>query len=269
PDYIQIQQDYLEAKGQLTYLKSDYERQKNLYRDKVASEKNYLRAESDYTVTRVKVQSLEKKLKLMNIDPGALTVENMQTTIRIYSPVDGFITDVHITKGIFLNPSQTAIGIVNTDHLHLELNVFEKDLSKVREGQPIKFSIQEDKAQEYEASVYLVNKNIDTENRTIRVHGHISDEKLNDRLNPGMYVEANIYTDSESKSALPQEAVVDIDGRHYALVLQSSSNGERRFLRKEVQTGVLGNGYVEVLNGEDFQSDAEFLVEGAFNLITE
>lgn len=39
PDFIQIQQDYLEAKGQLSYLKSDYERQKNLVQDKVTSQK--------------------------------------------------------------------------------------------------------------------------------------------------------------------------------------------------------------------------------------
>lgn len=39
PDFVQIQQDYLEAMGQLTYLKSDYERQKNLVQDKVTSQK--------------------------------------------------------------------------------------------------------------------------------------------------------------------------------------------------------------------------------------
>ena len=67
PDFVQIQQDYLEAIGQLTYLQSDYERQKNLAKDNVTSQKNYLKAESAFTVTKVKAASLAKKLSLMNI----------------------------------------------------------------------------------------------------------------------------------------------------------------------------------------------------------
>jgi cobalt-zinc-cadmium efflux system membrane fusion protein len=269
PDYVQMQQDYLEAKGQLKYLKSDYERQKNLIKDNVTSEKKYLKSESDFTVTSVKVESLSRKLKLMNINPNTLTVENIRTTITIFSPINGYVTEVNISRGTFLNPSQTAIAIVDTDHLHLELNIFEKDLSKVKIGQPIQFSIQEDPPTQYSASVYLINKSVNTENRKIGIHGHLSDENLSSGFNPGMYVEADIYISSESKTALPEEAIVDIDGTLYVLMLESSSNGANLFKKKEVKTGMANDGFVQILNSEDFSKDAEFLVSGAFNLIKE
>ena len=207
PDYVQIQQDYLEAKGHLTYLKSDFDRQKNLVQDNVASQKTFLKSESEYTVTRVRLESLGKKLVLMGINPNALSIENIRTTINIHSPISGFVTHVDIAKGTFLIPSQNAITIINTDHLHLELNIFEKDLMKVKIGQPIVFKIQEDNSKEYKATVHMVNKTVDAEKRTINIHGHIIDQGQSAKFNPGMYVEAEILTTSELKASLPEDAL--------------------------------------------------------------
>ncbi len=269
PDFVQIQQDFLEAKGQLTYLKSDYERQKNLAEDNISSQKNFLKAESDYTVIRVKVESLRKKLTLMNINPDLLTLENIRTTINITSPINGYVTQVDIARGAFLNPSQSAITIVDTDHLHLELNIFEKDLSKVSIGQPIRFRIQEDNVKEYEALVYLVSKTVDPENRMIGIHGHLVDEKQSSMLNPGMYVEAEIYSTSVSKLSLPEDALVEIEGKYYALALQGPTNNGYTFAKKVINAGEFNNGFVEILNPKDFNESAQFLTKGAFNLITE
>ena len=269
PDFVQIQQDYLEAKGQLSYLQSDYERQKNLAQDNVTSQKNYLKAESNFTVTKVKAASLEKKLRLMNIDPNTLSLENIRTTIQISSPISGCVTHVDAMRGQFLESSQTAISIVDTDHMHLELNIFEKDLSKIRKGQIIHFKTQEDNSQIHEAFVYLVNKTVNPEDRTIGIHGHLSDEKLNQRFNPGMYLEAEIFANTTSKLSLPEEALVDIDGKYYVLMLNNYTQDKYFFSKKEVKAGLSNDGNVEILNHADFSENTQFLVKGAFNLITE
>ena len=269
PEYVQLQQDFLESQGQLTYLKSDYERQKNLVQDNVTSQKNYLKSESDYTVTRARQESLRKKLELLNINPNELTIENIRATVGMISPINGYVTDVNITKGSFLNPSDVAMIIVDTDNLHLELNIFEKDIAKVKIGQPIHFRIQEDQSQQYEALVYLVNKTVDAEKRTIGILGHLSDAKLTNRFSPGIYVQADIYTTSDSRTSLPQEALVEVDDRYYVLVLESSSDAGLTFIKKEVKTGVSNDDNIEILNAHDFNENTEFLVKGAFNLIKE
>lgn len=269
PEYVQMQQDYLEAQGQLTYLKSDYERQKNLIQDNVTSQKNYLKAESDYTVTNVKVQALSKKLSLMNIDPKTLSIDNIRSTISVLSPISGYVTEVAITQGTFLNPSQSAISIVDTEHMHLELNIFEKDLAKVDIGQSLQFRIQENESNEYQATIYLVNKTIDPEKRTVGIHCHLKDSKQTAKFNPGMYVEADIYTSTSSKMALPVDALVEVEGNHYALVLQDMTEAGYVFNKKIVKTGLSNNQQVEVLNSQDFDENAQFLVKGSFNLITE
>lgn len=269
PDFVQMQQDFLEAKGQLTYLKSDYERQKNLVEDNVSSQKSFLKAESDYTVTRVKVESLGKKLTLMNINPNSLALENMQTTVNVTSPINGYVTQVDITRGAFLSPSQSAITIVNTDHLHLELNIFEKDLPKVSIGQPIQFSIQDDRSLKYDAAVHLVNKTVDPTNRTIGIHGHLMDEKSSTKFSPGMYVEADIYSTSLMKMSLPENALVEVEDKYYALVLQDNSTTAFSFVKREIKVGESSDGFVEILNLNDFNDTTQFLTKGVFNLITE
>ncbi|MFA6360368.1 MAG: efflux RND transporter periplasmic adaptor subunit [Dysgonamonadaceae bacterium] len=269
PEFVQLQQDFLESQGQLSYLKSDYERQKNLVEDNVTSQKNYLKSESDYTVTRARHASLRKKLELLDINPNALTIDNIRATVTVTAPINGYVTDVNITKGSFLNPSNVAMIIVDTDHLQLELNIFEKDLAKVRIGQPIHFRIQEDQSQQYEASVYLVNKTVDAEKRTIGILGQLSDAKLTNRFNPGVYVQADIYTTSDSRPSLPQEALVEVDDKNYVLVLDSSSDTGLTFIKKEVKTGVSNNDDIEIMNAGDFNENSEFLVKGAFNLIKE
>lgn len=269
PEFVQIQQDYLEAKGQLKYLKSDFERQKNLASDNISSQKTFLKAESEYTMTQVQVASLRKKLELMKINPNTLSIDNIQTTINITSPIDGYITQVDIAKGTFLSPSKTAITIVNTDHLHLELNIFEKDLPKVKIGQEISFNIQEDNRTNYKAIVYLVNKNVDPIKRSIGIHGHLSDELSTESFSQGMYIEAEIYSNSALKASLPQSALAEVEGKYYALILKAETDKAYEFLKKEIKIGDFYNGYVSILNQQDFKAGTQFMTNGAFNLIVE
>lgn len=265
PQYVQYQQDFLEIQSQLKYLKSDFERQKALYADNVSSEKNYLKAESDYSVASAKLNALKANLALMNIDASKLTLDNIQTRISLASPTDGYVTQVNTTMGAYVNPSDVALVIINNDHLHLELNVFENDISKIAIDQPILFKTHRAIGQVYKASVHLINKAVDAESRSINVHGHLIDEENGALFSPGMYIEADIITSSVSKLALPSEAVVDIDGTYFVLVRTNPTS--HTYLQKEVKVGLTDKEYSEILNYSDFTEGAEFLVKGAFNLI--
>lgn len=269
PDYVQIQQNYLEATGQLDYLKSDYLRQKNLAEDSVTSQKKYLKAASDYQVTQARIASLEKKLSLMKLNPKNLTIKNIKTEILVTAPISGYVTDVMISEGTYLTPSQVAIKIVNPDHLHLELNVFENDISKISIGQSIRFKIQNDDNVAYKANIKLINRNVDLEKRTVGIHGHLEDESLAEQLIPGMYIEADIYATSEERWALPNNALVDIEGKFYALVLTKKSESQYTFVKREVKTGQSNSQQTEILNVQDFKENTDFIINGAFNLITE
>lgn len=265
PDYVQFQQDFLEAKGRLNYLKSDYDRQKLLLDDKVTSQKNFLKAESEYKVTLVQYQSLKKKLGLMNINANNLTGEGISSTINVLSPLTGYVTSIAVGKGMFLNPSDVALTITNTDNLHIELKIFEKDLPMVKVGQTIRIKLQKETDKVYEGKVHLINKAINATERTIDIHGDLVNKEDAKFFAPGMYVETEIITSSEKMLALPQEAVANIEKDFFVLVKQNGTS----YKRMPVKIGVSNNGYVQILNTGDFDPNTEFLTKGAFNLITE
>jgi cobalt-zinc-cadmium efflux system membrane fusion protein len=268
PEYIQVQQDFLESKSQLSYLKSDYERQKSLAEDKVSSQKTFLKAESDYKITLAQYESLKKKLQLMNINPNNVTELNLRSTISVKSPISGYVTSVLATKGMFLNPSDIAVTVMNTDHMHIELNIFEQDLTKVSVEQEVSFRIQ-NSDKKYKAAVYLINKAIDPEKRTIKVHCHFDNEEEALSLTPGMFVEAEIYASSDSTLALPLNAVLPIEDQSFILLKNKGMKDEMMFERVRVQVGQTNENFIEILNADTFKPDDQILTKGAFNLIQE
>jgi len=213
----------------------------------------------------VQFQSLKKKLRLMNINANALTGENISAVISVLSPISGYATSIETGKGKFLNPSDVAMTITNTDNLHIELKIFEKDLPMVKVGQIIRIKLQNENKKMYEAKVHLVNKAINIENRTIDVHGDLVNEEEAKLFAPGMYVETEILTSTEKMLALPQEAVANIENDFFVLVKQNAT----LFKRMPVKIGATDNGFVQIINAEDFESNTEFLTKGAFNLISE
>lgn len=269
PEYVQLQEEFLVAKAQLGYLKSDFERQKELVKDNVTSQKNFLKAESEYRVTSASYESLKKKLGLMNINANNITENSIRSTISITAPIKGYITEVNAEKGMFLNPADIAVTITNTDHLHIELNIFETDFPQVEIGQEIQFRLQKEGSNYYQAKVYLISKSIDVQKRTANVHGHLTNDDEIRLFAPGMYVEAEIFTTTDSLPALPQEAIVNIDELHYVLVKTAEEPEGIKFDRKEIQVGKTANGFTEIKNAGDFNENFEFLVKGAFNLINE
>ncbi len=269
PEYLEMQQAYLEAQSKLAYLKADYERQKTLNSEKIASNKSFMKAESDYKVTLIGYKALGKKLEMMNINPRKISASNLTSIITLYAPISGFITKVDARKGTLLTPSTEAFEIINTGHIHLELKVFEKDVQKIKEGQPIIFKIPANGGIIYEAEVHLVGKKIAGESRIVEIHGHLKNEDESSTFLPGMYIEAQIEIKSDKVYALPETAVINVGSKNYILVLTEQKEGNYYFNQQEVQIGKTTNNLVEIKASKDLPKQNKVLIQGAFNLVTE
>jgi len=269
PEFIQLQQNYLEAKAQLKYLESDYERQKELASENIASQKSYLKAESDFKVTQARVRALGEQLKLLNVNLQKLESGSIESSIAVYSPITGFIVAVNITRGKYVAAQDVAVEIINAEHKHVELQIFEKDVTEIKEGQRFTFSIPGSASTWHTGTVFLVGKTIENTMRTVNVHGHIDNEDEIKNLLPGMYVEAFIDVAAAEYTVLPSNAVVSLGDEHYVLVQTSKDDSGYTFTRRAVSTGKITNQWTEIKNATDFKSDDLFLVKGSFNLIIE
>ncbi len=266
-EYVELQQQYLEVAEQLNYLKSEFTRQQTLFNEKITSQKNYLKAESTYKSAKAHYNGLRQKLKMMHMNPTLVEQGNISSTINLYAPIAGFVTKVNVSNGTFVSPSDEVIEIVNTDHIHLELSVFEKDILKIKKDQVIKFKIPESSDEIFEAEVHLVGTSIDENNRTIKVHGHIDDDSKNNFI-MGMFIDADILTDAKKSKALPKEAITEIGGDYFALILKDKSNEDYSFEKVKLEVGKQSEDFVEVLDFVDF-TDRQVLTKGGFMLISE
>jgi cobalt-zinc-cadmium efflux system membrane fusion protein len=269
PEFLQTQQDYLETASQLKYMYDDFVRQKKLAADSVASRKNYLRAEAEYQSLRVRHEALKKRLKLMHINPDSLSPERMQSSIPVYAPVNGIVEKVHIGQGMYLAASEPALELTGTGELLAELVLYEKDLSMLQEGQLLEFRVQQNPEKKYRSRLSVIHRSIDPDSRTASGYARILPGQQSQSLGPGMYLEASIQTDSINVPALPEEAVVSQDEAYWVLVQKEEKDGVYIFEKRKLLAGIRNDGMVEVLNAQDFEEGTQFLVKGAFGMISE
>jgi cobalt-zinc-cadmium efflux system membrane fusion protein len=218
PDYIQLQEDYLTSKNQLEFLDLEYKRQEELSKENVTAAKALQQAKSNYFGTKAKVQGLRAKLKLININPQELENGEIQNTISIPSPISGFVTEVNVNIGMHVNPTDVLFKIIDTEHLHAEAQVFEKDVPRLKIGQQVRVYLSNENKERL-AKVFLIGKEITAE-RTVRVHCHLEGEDPS--LIPGLYFKALIETDPQQVTTLPNEAVVDFENKQYVFVEQKA-----------------------------------------------
>ena len=261
PDYIQLQQDYLDSKSQLEIASKELERQNALKQENVASDKVVQQAESDYKIIKNKVNALEEKLLLIGFNPKQIKANGISASVSIHSPITGYISKVNVNIGKYVTPTDIMFEIVDTDHLHAELNVFEKDIAKVETGQKIIFTLPNDDKKESTASVYLIGKSINTD-RTISIHGHL--DKEDNTLLPGMYIKGFIETMRKDALTLPDNAFVNSDEKVYVFIVR----GKNKYEKIEVIKGLSENGLTEAVFKVNIDAEkSQFVVDGAYTLL--
>lgn len=265
PDFIAMQQSYLEAKESLVFLKAEYDRQKLLADENISSKKNFEKASSDYKLKQAQYNGLKETLKLLNVDLVALEKGTFSSTIHIYAPLSGFISSLDASIGTYVAPGDVVMTLINTDHKHIELEVFEKNVLSVAKGQRIRFRVPDAGNTYYEGNVFQINKAIDKNNRTLLVHGHLEKEQGN--FLQGMYVEAEIFTNKINGIAVPTRAVIEEDGKNYILLYKGETESDVLFTKIEVETGRVTEQFTQIVN-PNLKPGVKILDKGVFRIMS-
>lgn len=259
-EYIQLQQDYLDNRSKLEFLQSEYTRQQELAKENVNSQKVLQQAKSQYESARATLLGLEAKLTMLNITPSSLEKGEIRSTITLRSPISGFVTEVNVNIGQFVNTTDVMFKIVNLEHIHAELQVYEKDIHKIKIGQHVTFKLANENS-ERTASVYLIGKEISPE-RTVRIHCHL--DKEDQSLLPGMYVTASIETASGEVDVVPTGTIVSFQGENFIF---AKAHGQRNFTMVNVYTDRSSAEYTAVKLPVNFNRKDSIVIKGAFTLL--
>ncbi len=142
PDLIKLQTDYINSWNQLQYIDKEYQRQKKLYDEKVGSGKEFQKTQADYQSMKGTVVGYEAQLRLLGLSLMKIQQGEIYDQVPVSTPISGYVRHVNVKTGQYVQPQTEMFEIVNIDHIHTDLMVFEKDMHKVKEGQKVKFSIE-------------------------------------------------------------------------------------------------------------------------------
>lgn len=237
PDYIHLQQQYLETKAELGYLEGASLRQETLRSGGATTEKDYSRTKADFQIMKSRLAGMEAELSLLGIKASTLTPENLQSTIAVYSPKAAYVTKVDVSIGQLAGPDHEICELVTLDDLHIETRVYESDRGRIEVGQTVLCQVA-GLPEAIEGTVLLVGREVSQDSRAVQVH---VEPVSSEGLIPGAVVEATIQTKADTVWFIPEAAVREgADG----LFVQLHQDGEERILIPLKGTKRIAEGYV-------------------------
>lgn len=268
-DLIKIQQDYLSSKNNFTYVKAEYERQKQLKEADAGTGKSFQAAEANYNAEKSKLSAYESQLSQLGVSPSRIAKGKIISQFPVVSPINGTVGQITASTGAFVQPGTSIMEVVDNSKIHCDLTVFEKDLMAVKIGQKVSFQLTNQGNQIITGKINGINKSFQNESKGVIVHAVIDNAKSKNLI-PGMYVTALISTGTQLAPTLPVGAIVRSEGKQYIFVVSRGENDPKsdkfHFVKKEVKTGISELGYIQVTPIEELAKNTKVVVKGAFYL---
>ncbi len=275
-DIVKLQQDYLMLKKEFVYTEQEYQRQKELNTESAGTGKVFQQAASKYETDKAKLSGMETQLQQLNISPASVANGKFVSQIAITAPISGVIGHIPIKTGSYIDMQTSLMDIVDNSQIHCDLQVYEKDLFKVKNGQTVEFILTNQNNKQITGTIFGINQSFENENKSVIVHAKINNTG-SIKLLPGMYVSALINIGNQTVQAVPVDAVVSAEGKQYIFMVSGEEvkkdEGAKKdkhiqFKKVEVATGVTELGYMEITPLEEIPKDAKIVTKGAFYVLS-
>lgn len=299
PQFVQLQEEYVSLASKITLAEQEMARQQELNEGNAGARKNLQAATADFNSLRARKASLQQQIQLMGINPNSVNLSNMRTSLAVTSPIKGTVSNVFAKIGSYVDVSSPVIEIVDNSLLHLDLQVFEKDLPLVKVGQLINFQLTNNPDKTYTAKVFTIGSSFENDSKTIAVHSTVVGSKVG--LIDGMNITGMIGVNNVRTPAVPNDAIVEADGKYYIFVetdkkpeeheeghddhghahdegeakhahkneQEAGQHGEEQakninFEKIEIQKGVSALGYTAITPVTEVPAGTKIVIKGAF-----
>ncbi|SNB45521.1 efflux RND transporter periplasmic adaptor subunit [Geobacter sp. DSM 9736] len=253
---------YHQSKTKLALAQSNMDRIKTLVEKKIAPRKEILQAETDYKTAQTELHTDEERLLLYGVSASDLKADR-KPLLPVRSPIGGIITEKHAIVGELSDPSKSLYTVADLSSVWVLVDIHEKDLAKVRRGQPATVVVGAFPDQKFRGRITYLADLVDEATRTVKARVEVANPGR--KLKPEMFatVELAIASDSPPVLAVPEDAVQELDGKKLIFVAEK----ETEFEPRAVELGRASGGMVEVVSG--LKEGERFAVKGAFTLKSE
>ena len=258
-DVVSLQREYYSAAKECELAKMDMERQKLLAQNGAGVKRSLQQAQKDYHVAHANMLGIGRQLAQMGISTAAVAKGKFTTAFPLRAPIAGIVSEMTASLGSYADMQTPLMKIRNTQAVECDLNVFEKDLAKIKVGNRVTVNLTNQPGVKLSGTIYGMNQYFNDNSKSVAVHVKLdavsvksylhssSGNNHGGKLFAGMYVSGKIATGSQQCLALPSQAIVSTDGKQYVFALNGApSKGNYSFSRHEVTTGASDGKYTEV-----------------------
>lgn len=261
---VSLQQDYLAAREEATLAAQELERQEALAREGAGTRKNHQQARANAQIAAGKVAMLSRQLALYGLSPSRVDRGELATEVPVSSPISGTVTKIACPTGGYADAQTPLMTVVDNAAVYARLSIFEKDMADVAPGRKVALRLTNRPAVTLDGEVTAVTQALEPATKSLTAHVKLLTAAAD--LVPGMPVVGIVTADGSEVDALPDEALVAAEGRHYVFAVEHQESGATHFKRLEVVPGVSGRGYTQVKFPAPVAPGTKFVVKNAFYL---
>lgn len=278
PQFIQLQEEYLTIGDKIIFAEQEMRRQKELNAGNAGALKNLQNTTAELNTLHTQKASLKQQILLMGINPSSVSNNNLKSALVVTSPLNGTISNLFSKIGSYVDVSSPVAEIVDNNSLHLDLQIFEKDLPLIKVGQIIHFTLTNNPTNEYDAKVFSIGTSFENESKTIAIHCNVIGNKTG--LIDGMNITGMVSLNNVTSPAVPNDAIVNTEGKDYIFMVTAKKQEEHRneekaehlkdekdhtnFKKIEVIKGVSNMGYTAITFVQDIPANSKIVTKGAF-----
>lgn len=259
PDVGELRADQEEAEALLKIASENFAREQRLEQQGISSRKELLEAEAELRRAEASLRSARSRLDVLGATHGT------GGHFDLLAPFGGVIVGRNVSLGQMATPADTLLTVADLSRVWIELDVFERDLARVRVGQPVAVSVTASPGRTFPGRIVYLGDILDPAKRTVRARVEIPN--LGGALKPGMFTNAAIDVGAGGPvfAAVPAAAIQEVEGKKVVFV-PGDSAGHFRPVPIEVGEQLEG-GRVTILAG--LEPGARVVIAGAFALRSE
>jgi len=268
PELGQAWAEYSKAKGRAEASRKNVAREETLFEKKISPEKDVIRARQELAEAEADLSFAREKFHLLGVDIERFEMkregEHRHPLIAIAAPISGTVIERTATQGEVVGPDKTIFTVADLSSLWVIIDLYEKDLGRVRQGTPVKVVTAAYSEKTFRGVISHVGDVMDEKTRTVKARVEV--ENANRLLKPGMFATVSIDvkgSQTEKAFMVPDEAVL-MDGEERFVFVMT---GPETFEKREVRPGRTFGKNVEIVAG--LESGDEVAVTGAFILKSE
>ena len=250
----------------LNIAKKQYDRELLLIKTNSTSQQNLENARDTYATARANVNEMESLIRQTQI--AINTDETNLGYTKIRAPLNGTIVSVPVEEGQTVNANQTTptiVQIANLGDMEIDIQISEGDITKVRPGMPVDYTILSEPNTIFHAKLDSIDPGLTTltdgsysksssssssssSTSTAAVYYYGRSYVKNDegKLRIGMMTQNTILVSSaDNVLVVPTIAISNRNDKYFVRILTDKNKVEKR----DIEIGISDGVYTEVKSG--------------------